>query len=84
MTILPTVFDLDNSPENVDFVTLVPDFECLQDTPCFENPSEGVETTVFIVLSDGEDYAEQMEVVYTAYLKFLIGRQDDFFAYEIF
>ena len=84
MTILPTIFDLDNSPENVAFDTLVPDFECLQDTPCFENPSEGIETTVFIVLSDDEDYAEQMEVVYTAYLKFLIGRQDDYFAYEIF
>ena len=84
MTILPTIFDLDNSPENVAFDTLVPDFECLQDTPCFENPSEGVKTTIFIVLSDEEDYAEQMEVVFTAYLKLLIGRQDDDFAYEIF
>ena len=83
-TILPTVFDLDNSPENVAFDTLVPDFECLQDTPCFENPSEGVETTVFIVLSDDKDYADQIEEVYTAYLKFLVGRQDDYFAYEIF
>ena len=84
MTILPTVFDMDNSPENVAYYTLAPDFECLQDTPCFENPSQGVETTLFIVLSDDEDYAEQMEVIYTAYLKLLIGRQDDYFAYEIF
>lgn len=33
---------------------------------------------------DGESYAEQIEVMWTAFIKELMGRQDDFFAFHIF
>ena len=36
------------------------------------------------MLYDGESYAEQIEVMWSAFIKELMGRQSDFFDFHIF
>ena len=73
----------DTTPSNMLLADVNPDFECPQNSSCYQE-TEPKEASVYIVLNDETHFADQIELIYNSYIKYLIGRQEEFFDFVIF